>query len=111
MNLLIQKKTNATGKENMTFCLRESFITKKLNMLLPLLRQQISNEDKNTTEIFKTEKLIGKVRTIRINKKIIKGLNSVIFFINRLSLFKIRNVRQPAAISQNLVGIKKYAAL
>ena len=58
-----------------------------------------------------TEVLIGKVRTIRINKKIIKGFNSVSFFINPLSFFKIRNVRQPAAISQNLVGIKKYAAL
>ena len=79
--------------------------------VVPLFKEEINIADKITTANVDSEaREFGRYITPTINSTNKSGGTlSSNFFIDVRFLNKI-NIRQPAAISQNLVGIRKYAA-
>ena len=83
----------------------------KLNNAVSFLKQIINKADKKIMKIFEViAKDFGKNKIPTISKKIKEG-DIFLNLLKRKYLFLVnKNKRQPEDISQNLVGIRKYAA-
>ena len=84
---------------------------KKTKANVSFFKAPIRTADKNTINTVDTEpREAGRYITPKVKKRIKKGGMFSKYFANETFFSYKMNNKQPAAISQNLVGIEKYAA-